>query len=237
MDLALMLHAELGGGNNSSFTTRVLTSSGTDIYSAIAGSVSSLKGPKHGGANIKVCEMMDDIKKNVKNWDDEGELADYITKILKKQAFDGTGLVYGMGHAIYTLSDPRAVLLRRSAEDLAIAKGRMDELKLMDRIAELTPHLFATVKGGSKIICPNVDFYSGFVYSMMGLPVEMYTALFAISRVAGWCAHCAEELTTGGRIIRPAYKSTIHPLTYVPIHDRVEIDQRQAELSKIKHLF
>ncbi|MBO5746462.1 MAG: citrate/2-methylcitrate synthase [Clostridia bacterium] len=237
LDLALMLHAEHGGGNNSTFTTRVLTSSGTDIYSAIAGSVSSLKGPKHGGANIKVVEMMDDIKKNVKNWEDEGEIADYITKILKKQAFDGSGLVYGMGHAIYTLSDPRAVLLRRSAEELAVAKGRMDELKLMDKIAELTPGLFASVKGGSKIICPNVDYYSGFVYSMMDIPVEMYTALFAISRVAGWCAHRAEELLTGGRIIRPAYKSTIHPLTYVPITDRVEIDEKAAELSKIKHLF
>ncbi len=237
LDLALMLHAEHGGGNNSTFTTRVLTSSGTDIYSAIAGSVSSLKGPKHGGANIKVVEMMNDIKEHVKNWDDENEIADYLTKILKKQAFDGSGLIYGMGHAIYTLSDPRAVLLRRSAEKLAIAKGKLDELRLMDKIAELAPGLFAEVKGGSKIICPNVDYYSGFVYSMMDLPVEMYTALFAISRVAGWCAHRAEELMTGGRIIRPAYKSTIHPLTYVPIHDRVEIDQHQAELSKIKHLF
>ncbi len=237
LDLALMLHAEHGGGNNSTFTTRVLTSSGTDIYSAIAGSVSSLKGPKHGGANIKVVEMMEDIKQNVKNWDDEGEIADYLRKILKKQAFDGSGLIYGMGHAIYTLSDPRAVLLRRSAESLAIQKGKMDELKLMDKIAELSPKLFAEVKGGGKIICPNVDFYSGFVYSMMGLPVEMYTALFAISRVAGWCAHRAEELLTGGRIIRPAYKSTIHPLTYVPIGERVEIDQRQIDLSKVKHLF
>lgn len=237
LDLALMLHAEHGGGNNSTFTTRVLTSSGTDIYSAIAGSVSSLKGPKHGGANIKVVEMMNDIKANVKNWEDENEVADYIRKILKKQAFDGSGLVYGMGHAIYTLSDPRAVLLRRSAEDLAIKKGKMDELRLMDKIAELTPGLFAEVKGGNKVICPNVDFYSGFVYAMLGLPVELYTALFAISRVAGWCAHRAEELTTGGRIIRPAYKSTAHHQDYVALHDRIESDAHKNDLSSIKHMF
>ena len=237
LDLALMLHAEHGGGNNSTFTTRVLTSSGTDIYSAIAGSVSSLKGPKHGGANIKVVEMMEDIKTNVKNWEDENEVADYIRKILKKQAFDGSGLVYGMGHAIYTLSDPRAVLLRRSAEDLAIKKGKMDELRLMDKIAELTPGLFAEVKGGGKVICPNVDFYSGFVYAMLGLPVELYTALFAISRVSGWCAHRAEELTTGGRIIRPAYKSTARHQDYIAIGNRVESDSDKNDLSKIKHLF
>ncbi len=237
LDLALMLHAEHGGGNNSTFTTRVLTSSGTDIYSAIAGSVSSLKGPKHGGANIKVVEMMNDIKAHVTNWDNDGEIADYLRKILRKEAFDGSGLIYGMGHAIYTLSDPRAVLLRRSAESLAREKGRMDELILMDKIAAMAPALFAEAKGSKKIICPNVDYYSGFVYSMLNIPLEMYTALFAISRVAGWAAHRAEELATGGRIIRPAYKSTVPHHTYVPLEERVTIDQKQLELAKIKHLF
>lgn len=237
LDLALMLHAEHGGGNNSTFTTRVLTSSGTDIYSAIAGSVSSLKGPKHGGANIKVVEMMNDIKAHVKNWDNDGEIADYLRKILRKEAFDGSGLIYGMGHAIYTLSDPRAVLLRKSAETLAREKGKMDELILMDKIAEMAPALFAEAKGNKKIICPNVDYYSGFVYSMMNIPLEMYTALFAISRVAGWAAHRAEELTTGGRIIRPAYKSTVPPHKYVPLEERIAVDQKQIELAKIRHLF
>ncbi len=237
LDLALMLHAEHGGGNNSTFTTRVLTSSGTDIYSAIAGSVSSLKGPKHGGANIKVVEMMNDIKANVKNWEDENEIAEYLRKILRKEAFDKTGLIYGMGHAIYTLSDPRAVLLRRSAESLAIEKGKMDELKLMDKIAELSPKLFDEVKGSGKVICPNVDYYSGFVYSMLGLPVEMYTALFAISRVAGWCAHRAEELSNGGRIIRPAYKSAVRNKDYLPIAEREPSEELADMLSQIKHLF
>ncbi len=237
LDLALMLHAEHGGGNNSTFTTRVLTSSGTDIYSAIAGSVSSLKGPKHGGANIKVVEMMNDIKANVKNWEDENEIAEYLRKILRKEAFDKTGLIYGMGHAIYTLSDPRAVLLRRSAESLAIEKGKMDELRLMDKIAELSPKLFDEVKGSGKVICPNVDYYSGFVYSMLGLPVEMYTALFAISRVAGWCAHRAEELSNGGRIIRPAYKSAVRNKDYVPMVERESSTLTDDMLSQIKHLF
>lgn len=237
LDLALMLHAEHGGGNNSTFTTRVLTSSGTDIYSAVAGAVSSLKGPKHGGANIKVVEMMNDIKEHVKHWDNDDEIAEYLRKILRKEANDGSGLIYGMGHAIYTRSDPRAVLLRKSAEKLARQKGKMDELTLMDKIAEMTPALFSEVKGDSKIICPNVDYYSGFVYSMLGIPIEMYTALFAIARVAGWCAHRAEELTTGGRIIRPAYKSNVPPLSYVPIDERVAVDHHKAELSKIKHLF
>ena len=237
LDLALMLHAEHGGGNNSTFTTRVLTSSGTDIYSAISGSVSSLKGPKHGGANIKVVEMFEDIKAHVKDWNNEGEIADYLRKILNKQAFDGSGLIYGMGHAIYTLSDPRAVLLRRSAEGLAVKKDRMDELRLMDKVAELSSALFNEVKGGNKVICPNVDYYSGFVYSMMGIPVEMYTALFAISRVAGWCAHRAEELNTGGRIIRPAYRSNVRSRMYIPMEERVDSASDNADLSKIKHMF
>ena len=220
LDLALMLHAEHGGGNNSTFTTRVLTSSGTDIYSAIAAAVSSLKGPKHGGANIKVVEMMNDIKCHVKNWDNEGEIADYLKKILTKQANDGSGLIYGMGHAIYTKSDPRAVLLRQSAENLARVKGRYDELVLMDKIAELSPHIFAEVRNNSKVICPNVDYYSGFVYSMLDLPEELYTALFAIARIAGWCSHRTEELASGSRIIRPAYKSIVPAREYTPISER-----------------
>ena len=236
LDLALMLHAEHGGGNNSTFTTRVLTSSGTDIYSTIAGAVSSLKGPKHGGANIKVVEMMTDIKSHIKNWNDDDEIAEYLKKILCREANDKSGLVYGMGHAIYTLSDPRAVLLRRSAEKLALNKNRMEELLLMDKIAALTPGLFKQVKGDNKIICPNVDYYSGFVYSMLGIPEELYTALFAISRIAGWCAHRTEELLTGGRIIRPAYKSIVPPLEYVPILERTENTDATHGLADLKHI-
>lgn len=237
LDLALMLHAEHGGGNNSTFTTRVLTSSGTDIYSAIAGAVSSLKGPKHGGANIKVVEMMKDIKEHVKNWDSESEIADYLRKILNKEAGDGSGLIYGMGHAIYTLSDPRAVLLRQSAEKLAKETGRYDELLLMDKVAQISPYLFSEFKNGGKIISPNVDYYSGFVYSMLGLPEELYTALFAIARISGWCAHRIEELTTGGRIIRPAYKSIVPAHEYIPIAEREASTGGDADLSEIKHLF
>ncbi len=220
LDLCLMLHAEHGGGNNSTFTTRVLTSSGTDIYSAIAAAVSSLKGPKHGGANIKVVSMMNDIKSNVKNWDNDGEIADYLKKILLKKAHDGSGLIYGMGHAIYSKSDPRAVLLRKNAESLARLKGRYDELILMDRIAALAPHIFAEVKNDNKVICPNVDYYSGFVYSMLDIPDELYTALFAIARVAGWCSHRTEEIASGSRIMRPAYKSIVPAKTYIPLEDR-----------------
>ena len=239
LDLALMLHAEHGGGNNSTFTTRVLTSAGTDIYSAIAGAVSSLKGPKHGGANMKVVEMMNNIKSHVKNWDDDGEIADYMRKILNKQANDKTGLVYGLGHAIYTRSDPRAVLLRESAEKLAREKGRYDELRLMDKIATITPRLFYEIKNDSKVIAPNVDYYSGFVYNMLGLPEELYTALFAIARISGWCAHRIEEMTTGGRIIRPAYKSVVPPHAYVPIDERDEknAEQHADELSGLSNLF
>ncbi len=220
LDLALMLHAEHGGGNNSTFTTRVLTSSGTDIYSTIAGAVNSLKGPKHGGANMKVVEMMNDIKKNVNDWSNEGEIADYLTKILNKQANDGSGLLYGLGHAIYTLSDPRAVIIRQNAEKLARVKGRYDELLLMDKIAQLAPELFLKTSHSNKIICPNVDYYTGFIYSMLGLPEELYTALFAIARISGWCAHRIEEITTGSRIIRPAYKSIVPQMQYVPISER-----------------
>jgi citrate synthase len=236
LDLALMLHAEHGGGNNSTFTTRVLTSSGTDIYSSIAGAVNSLKGPKHGGANIKVVEMMKDIKKNVKDWNDDQEIEAYLTKILNKEANDNSGLIYGMGHAIYTMSDPRAVLLRRNAERLAHQKGRFDELILMDRIAAIAPDLFYKVKGDSKVICPNVDYYSGFVYSMLGIPEELYTALFAIARISGWCAHRIEEMTTGGRIIRPAYKSVVPPQKYIAVSDRNHSTPEISDLSQLKHI-
>lgn len=236
LDLALILHAEHGGGNNSTFTTRVLTSSGTDIYSSIAGAVNSLKGPKHGGANIKVVEMMNDIKKNVKDWNNDQEIEAYLTKILNKEANDNSGLIYGMGHAIYTMSDPRAVLLRRNAERLAHQKGRFDELILMDRIAAIAPDLFYKVKGDSKVICPNVDYYSGFVYSMLGIPEELYTALFAIARISGWCAHRIEEMTTGGRIIRPAYKSVVPPQKYIAVSDRNHSAPEISDLSQLKHI-
>lgn len=237
LDLALMLHSEHGGGNNSTFTTRVLTSSGTDIYSTIAGAVNSLKGPKHGGANSKVVEMMKNIKANVKDWTNDAEITDYLRKILNKEANDHSGLIYGMGHAIYTKSDPRAVLLRASADKLAKETGRYDELLFMDKIATISAELFTEFKHGSKVICPNVDYYSGFVYSMLGIPEELYTALFAISRISGWCAHRMEELATGSRIIRPAYKSVVPANKYVPIAERKEDSDCHHDLSQIKHLF
>lgn len=237
LDLALMLHSEHGGGNNSTFTTRVLTSSGTDIYSTIAGAVSSLKGPKHGGANSKVVEMMKDIKEHVKDWNNDSEITDYLRKILNKEANDHSGLIYGMGHAIYTKSDPRAVLLRASADKLAKQTGRYDELLFMDKIAAISAELFNEFKHGSKVICPNVDYYSGFVYSMLGIPEELYTALFAIARISGWCAHRMEEIATGSRIIRPAYKSVVPPHNYVALSERKEHPITQQNLSDIKHMF
>ncbi|MGD2033995.1 MAG: citrate/2-methylcitrate synthase [Bacteroidales bacterium] len=209
LDLNLVLHAEHGGGNNSSFTTRVVSSSGTDTYSAIAAALGSLKGPLHGGANLRVMEMMKDIKKNVKDWKDKKEISNYLMKILKREAGDGSGKIYGIGHAIYTLSDPRAVLLKEKAMELAEEKGKTDEFKLYEAIEELTPEVFAEFKGGgnTKVICPNVDFYSGFVYKCIDIPKELYTPIFAVSRIAGWCAHRLEEITFASkRIIRPAYK-------------------------------
>ncbi len=220
LDLLLTLHAEHGGGNNSTFTARVLTSARTDIYSTISASINSLKGFKHGGANVKVTTMMDDIKENVSDWSNEQEIRDYIKKILTKQAFDKSGLVYGMGHAVYTLSDPRAVILRRAAEGLAETTGRTDELKLMDTIARVTPEILSEIKGRKMIVAPNVDFYSGFVYSMLGIPTELYTALFAIARICGWCAHRIEELTTSEKIIRPAYKSVVSGRKFIPLEER-----------------
>jgi len=220
LDLLLILHAEHGGGNNSSFTTHVVSSSGTDTYSAISAAIGSLKGPKHGGANNRVMAMMEDIKSNVKNWADEAEVSEYIRKILSKQAYDKSGLVYGIGHAVYTLSDPRAILLKERALKLARAKGFEDEFNLYTLIEKVTPALFCEIKGTNKIIAANVDFYSGFVYTMLDIPADLYTPLFAMSRVVGWCAHRIEEVTAGGRIIRPAYKSVVKRKSYVPIIER-----------------
>lgn len=224
LDLCLILHAEHGGGNNSTFSTRVLTSSGTDTYSAIAAGIGSLKGPRHGGANHKVREMMQDIKKNVSNWENEDELAGYLAKIINKEAGDRSGLIYGMGHAVYTLSDPRAVILKKEAYKLARKSEYEAEFNLMLLVEKLTPEVFAAVKGDSKVMCANVDMYSGLVYTMLGIPEELHTPLFAVSRTAGWCAHRMEELLTGGRIIRPAYKPVAKKQPYVPLADRKQRD-------------
>ena len=220
LDLCLVLHAEHGGGNNSAFTIHVVSSSDTDIYSAISSAVGSLKGKKHGGANNQVIDMMSNIKKAVKDWNDEDEIVNYLEKIIKKEAFDRSGLIYGMGHAVYTKSDPRAHLLKEKARSLARAKGREDELTLHENIEKLVPKVFERVKKSSKIICANVDFYSGFVYSMLDIPRELNTPLFAMARIAGWAAHRLEELTSGGRIIRPAYKNVSEKREYKSLTDR-----------------
>jgi len=220
LDLALVLHAEHGGGNNSTFTVHVVSSSETDTYSAIAAGVGSLKGSKHGGANAKVIGMMDDIMKNVKNWESEGEVSAYLEKILKGEAYDGSKLIYGQGHAVYTITDPRANLLRDRAKALAEEKGMIEEFNLHCLIEKLTPVVFKKVKGSDKDICTNVDFYSGFVYKMLGIPQEMNTPIFAISRIAGWCAHRLEEIIAGGRIIRPAYKCVQPRLKYTDVDRR-----------------
>ena len=222
LDLNLVLHAEHGGGNNSSFTTRVVSSAGTDTYSAIAAALGSLKGSLHGGANLQVEEMMKDIKKNVKEWDNKKELSEYLLKILKGEAGDGSGKIYGIGHAIYTLSDPRAVLLKEKARELADEKGKTDEFALYENIEELAPEVFARFKGGNpKVISPNVDFYSGFVYKCIDIPKELYTPIFAVSRIAGWCAHRLEEITFASkRIIRPAYKNIFGRVDYDPLEER-----------------
>ncbi len=206
LDLCLVIHAEHGGGNCSTFTTRVLSSSGTDTYSAIAGGIGALKGPRHGGANLKVQEMFDEIKANVQNPGNEDELTSYLLKILNKEAGDGSGLIYGMGHAVYTKSDPRAVLLKKFAREQAYEKGYGDDFDLLESIERITPDLFRDFKGSTQEMCANVDMYSGLVYRMLGIPTEMYTPLFTIARVPGWCAHRMEEYMTAGKIIRPAYK-------------------------------
>jgi citrate synthase len=220
LDLSLILHAEHGGGNNSTFAVHLVSSADTDTFSAITAGIVSLKGFKHGGANAKVMEMMENIETNVKNWDNDGEVADYLEKILRGKAHDHSGLIYGQGHAVYTLSDPRAVLLRDKAALLAEEKKLTDEFKLYRLIDSLSPELFKKVKGSDKIISANVDFYSGFVYKMLGIPADLYTPLFAVSRVAGWCAHRMEECISGGRIIRPAYKCVQTRGDYVPLADR-----------------
>ncbi|MFU0825017.1 citrate/2-methylcitrate synthase [Clostridium sp.] len=218
LDLALVIHAEHGGGNNSAFATHVVSSTGTDTYSAIAAAVGSLKGPKHGGANIKVMEMMDDIKRNVKDWGNHNEIRNYLMKILNKEAFDGAGLIYGIGHAIYTLSDPRAKLLKKKALKLAEEKGRIEEFNFYRNIEDISIKIFKELKGID--ISANVDFYSGFVYDMLNIPCELYTPIFAISRIAGWCAHRIEQVASEPRIIRPAYRNVKDKETYIPIDKR-----------------
>ncbi|MFV0537737.1 MAG: citrate synthase [Dysgonomonas sp.] len=223
LDLAMMVHADHGGGNNSTFTVRVTSSAGTDTYSAIAAGIGSLKGPLHGGANLKVGDMLRHIKKNVKDWTNVEEVDAYIVKILNKKAYDKTGLFYGIGHAIYTISDPRTVLLKEMARDLAIEKGREDEFNFMSLLEERAIYNFMELKGKNvkKQVCANVDFYSGFVYDMIGLPQEIYTPLFAMARIVGWCAHRIEELNfKQKRIIRPAYKNAGEIKEYIPISKR-----------------
>lgn len=223
IDLNLVLHAEHGGGNNSSFTTRVVSSSDTDSYSAIAAALGSLKGFLHGGANLQVIEMMKDIKKNVKDWNNKKEIAEYLLKILKGEAGDRSGKIYGIGHAIYTLSDPRAILLKEKARELAAEKGKSDEFQLYEHIEELAPEVFTKFKGGGnvKTVAPNVDFYSGFVYQCINIPKELYTPIFAVSRIAGWCAHRLEEITfSSKRIIRPAYKNVFGQVDYESLAER-----------------
>ena len=222
LDICMIIHAEHGGGNNSTFTTRCITSSGTDTYSAIAAGIGSLKGPRHGGANIKVFKMVEDIKQNVSDITDEAKVADYLTKIMNKQAGDGSGLIYGMGHAVYTLSDPRAVILRRYADEFSQKKGREDEFKLLSLIEQLTPELFAKYRGDKKKICANVDLYSGLIYDMLGIPQDLFTPIFMAARTAGWSAHRIEEITSNGKIVRPAYKNVTIPRAYVPMSDRIQ---------------
>ena len=222
LDLALVLHAEHGGGNNSTFATRVISSAGTDTYSAISAGLGSLKGYLHGGANLQVEEMMKDIKKNVKNWTDKKEVLDYLTKILNGKTGDGSGKIYGIGHAIYTLSDPRAILLKDLAQELAGSKGKLDEYRLYETIEEIAPEAFAKFKGGNnKVVRANVDFYSGFVYKCIDIPQELFTPIFAIARMAGWCAHRLEEVTFASkRIIRPAYKNVFGRVNYESLESR-----------------
>ena len=220
LDTALILHAEHGGGNNSAFTTHVISSSGTDTYSAISAAVGSLKGPKHGGANTKVLDMIEDIKANVSDITDEGQVSDYLIKILKGEAFDNTGLIYGVGHAVYTISDPRAILLKDMARKLAEEKDLVDEFNLYDMIERNAPVLFREVRKSDKALSTNVDLYSGFLYNALNIPQELCTPIFASARIAGWCAHRIEELVAGGRIMRPAYKNVKEPREYISIGDR-----------------
>ncbi len=232
LDACLVIHAEHGGGNNSTFTTHVVSSTGTDTYSAVAASLGSLKGPKHGGANMKVQSMFADIKEHVENWEDEDSLRAYLQKILDREAFDRSGLIYGMGHAIYTLSDPRAVILKRYARMLSEEKGRQKEFALYESVERIASDLLTHGKFLSKPICCNVDFYSGFVYSILGIPEQMYTPIFAIARISGWCAHRIEELVNEGKIIRPAYKYVGHHRRYSTIDGRKPVVDKEDALDQ-----
>lgn len=220
LDIALVLHAEHGGGNNSTFTTHVVSSSGTDTYSVIAASLGSLKGPKHGGANIKVIKMFEDLKNTITDWEDEDAIKAYLNDLLDKKAFDKAGLIYGMGHAVYSISDPRANVFKGFVEKLSKEKNLTKEFKLYSLIEKLAPEVIAKRRKIYKGVSANVDFYSGFVYNMLGLPLELYTPIFAIARISGWCAHRIEELVNAGKIIRPAYKSVKKYVTYSPLNER-----------------
>lgn len=220
LDVALVLHAEHGGGNNSTFTTHVVSSSGTDTYSVVAASLGSLKGPKHGGANIKVVQMFEDLKKNIVDWKDEDEIAVYLKALLNKEAFDRAGLIYGMGHAVYSLSDPRANIFKKFVESLSEEKGRREEYELYNLVEKLAANIISDERKIYKGVSANIDFYSGFVYSMLDLPLELYTPIFAIARISGWTGHRIEELINVGKIIRPAYKSVADRKEYVAIKDR-----------------
>jgi citrate synthase len=220
LDLLLVLHADHGGGNNSAFATHVVSSTGTDTYSALSAAVGSLKGPKHGGANKMVCDMIANIKENVNDWSDPSQLKDYLYKIMKKEAFNGEGLIYGMGHAVYTLSDPRAVLLKSKAYELAVEKDALTEFELFTNIEALTKTLFKELKGQDSEIAANVDLYSGFVYEMLDIPPDLYTPLFATARVSGWCAHRIEQIVSDQKIIRPAYKNILEDQIYVTMQNR-----------------
>ena len=220
LDLSLVLHAEHGGGNNSTFTVHVVSSSGTDTYSAIAAGLGSLKGPKHGGANIRVVRMMEDLQKSVADWRDEGQVADYLRKLLHKEAYDRSGLIYGMGHAVYSLSDPRAEIFERFVKQLSVVKGREDEYELYALVARIAPEIIANERRMYKGVSANIDFFTGFVYQMLDLPLELFTPLFAMARIAGWSAHRIEELVNASKIIRPAYLSVNDPKPYVPLAER-----------------
>lgn len=221
LDLALVLHAEHGGGNNSTFVTHVVTSTGTDTYSAMSAAIGALKGPRHGGANIKVVQMFDDIKSHLKDWEDDEEIERYLTQILTKDAFDRSGLIYGIGHAVYSISDPRAVILKDYVAQLAQEKGLDDEFKLYAAVERLAPQVIARLNKMYKGVSANIDFYSGFVYRMLNIPVEMFTPMFAIARIAGWSAHRIEEIVNAGKIIRPAYKSVAPRQKYIHMNERI----------------
>ena len=220
LDLALVLHAEHGGGNNSSFTTHVVTSSGTDTYSAITAALGSLKGPRHGGANIKVVQMFDDLKRNVEDWTDDAQIERYLQQLLAKEGFDRSGLIYGIGHAVYSVSDPRTELLRKSVRALAVEKGMDAEILLYEKVEAIAPGLIGRNRKMYKGVSANIDFYSGLLYRLLDIPPELFTPIFAMSRVVGWCAHRIEELANGGKIIRPAYKSVAERRHYQPLEGR-----------------